>query len=271
MGASFLAEDNDDFFYRSGGKLSLGASSETSLNLTLEGTDSGDCGIILNYNWGAAEKTNQIIIGRPDEASSALKLERTGAAHAGTRFGMSENNAAQMYTDSAVDDAAYFVIGCFGAIPLHFGTNNTVALTIDASQNISIPAGNLTVSGNINPEADGTRDLGTQTTGQWANVWSELINGAEFGLENQWRLMESDLFEGYPSGFAVGYSEKWEPGMSIWHGDRQKYMQGVKPVFAVTEEFIEYRGRRITPKMLDKLLTIAGGEADSGSSKRQES
>ena len=28
----------------------------------------------------------------------------------------------------------------------------------------------------------------------------------------------------------------------------------IKPLFVVTDEFIEYKGRRITPEMLDKML-----------------
>lgn len=248
------AEDNDNLFWDNSNKrLGVGTNAPT----TALGV-AGD--ISVPFNWGTASDRSGLLLSRPDAESSQVRFARNGASFGGTRFGLSEANAAQFYTDSAADDAAYLIFGTMGSIPLHFGTANTLAVTIDSSQNVSIVAGNLTVTGDINPEADGTRDLGTQTTAQWANVWSDLINGAEIGLENEWRLMESDLFEGYPKGFAVGHSEKWVRGKSIWHGDREKYMSGVKPVFAVTDEFIEYRGRRITPEMLDRLLAIAGGE-----------
>ena len=104
-------------------------------------------------------------------------------------------------------------------------------------------------SGDINPNADGTIDLGTQTTAQWANVWSDLINGAEFTMMNKWRIMESDLYDDYPEGFAVGHSLLWKDGVSIWHSEnRSQYMAGLKPVFAVTDEFLEFKGHRWVPQ-----------------------
>jgi len=106
-----------------------------------------------------------------------------------------------------------------------------------------------TFSGDVNPNADGTLDLGTQTTAQWANVWSDLINGAEFTMMNKWRIMESELYAGYPAGFAFGYSDKWVDGVSIWHSeDREQYMKDEKPLFAVTDDFMEYKGYRYNPE-----------------------
>ena len=118
--------------------------------------------------------------------------------------------------------------------------------------------GSTTLTGDLNPEADGTRDLGTQTTAQWANLWADLVNGAEISLENRWRMMEAELY-GYPPGWALGHSDRWEAGRSIWHadpGEKARYMAGERPVFAVTDDFIEYKGRRLTPEILDRVLAL---------------
>ncbi len=120
--------------------------------------------------------------------------------------------------------------------------------------------GAQTVRGHIKPGADGTYDFGEQTTAQWANVWADLVNGAEVSLENKWRMMEADLFDGYSEGFALGHSDRWETGKSIYHAapaDKQRYMAGLRPVFAVTDEFMEFQGRRLTPRMLDVLVRLA--------------
>jgi len=122
--------------------------------------------------------------------------------------------------------------------------NNVIVFdgtTIDIDDNM--------VTWNINPDGDGTRDLGTQNTAQWANVWSDLINGAEFTMMNKMRIMESELYEGYPTGFAIGFSDKWVDGVSIWHSEnREQYMSGETPIFAVTEKWMEYKGYRYNPE-----------------------
>jgi len=119
----------------------------------------------------------------------------------------------------------------------------------------------MKLTGNLVPDADSTRDIGVQTSGQWANVWADLVNGAEISLENKWRMMESELY-GYPAGWALGHSDKWVAGKSIWAAeDRDQYMEDESPVFAVTDDFIEYKGRRITPEVLDKILDLVLVEA----------
>jgi len=116
-------------------------------------------------------------------------------------------------------------------------------------------AGVATFTGNVNPNADGTLNLGTQTTAQWANLWSDLVNGAEISMENGWRMLESELYEGYPEGWAVGHSLKWKTGVSIWHAaDKFKYTAGEVPVFAVTDEFLEHMGFRWSPSDYEKRI-----------------
>ncbi len=122
-----------------------------------------------------------------------------------------------------------------------------------ATEVIRVKADNvILVTGDINPEADGTRDLGVQTTAQWANVWSDLINGADYSYLNGWRTLEADKYLGYPAGFAIG-TEGFKDGQVT------AAMPGnLKPLFVVAEDFIEFKGRRLTTKIMDKLIALMG-------------
>lgn len=100
-----------------------------------------------------------------------------------------------------------------------------------------------TVYGDVNPNADGTLNLGTQTTAQWANVWSDLINGSDIALENQWRMLEAEKYERYPQGWALASNEAFTPGEMF-----EKMPREYKPLFVVTRQFVEYDGERITAK-----------------------
>ena len=166
--------------------------------------------------------------------------------------------------------------------------NNAFAIAtgddVDSSQVLTILANVFTVTGDINPEADGTRDLGIQTTAQWANLWSDLVNGADYGFDNGWRMLEADTYQGYGPGIAFDFGLHFETGkaLSVRHVNHRDEEQDVldddgnvvgtrtvhlsdrervidrpeKPKFVVTEDFIEYQGRRITPEILDKLLAL---------------
>jgi hypothetical protein len=120
-------------------------------------------------------------------------------------------------------------------------------------------AGVITATASFIPEADGTRDLGVQTTAQWANLWADSVNGADICMANGVRMLESELF-GYGRGWAIGHSEKWVPGKAIWAAspeEQRRYLDGERPVFAVTDDFIEFKGRRLTEAVLDRLLEVA--------------
>lgn len=115
------------------------------------------------------------------------------------------------------------------------------------------PTGGMTVTGDINPEADGTRNLGTQTTAQWANVWADAVQGQDFCYANGWRTLELEKYHGYPVGLAIG-NEGFKDGEVT-----ERMEPGLEPVFAVGPEFIEYRGRRLTARMLDRFIAAFGG------------
>jgi len=103
---------------------------------------------------------------------------------------------------------------------------------------------------------DSTGAIGLTGT-RWADVWADLYNGADYSMANGWRILESELYHGYPVGFAIGYNELWEEGKSIWKHPEK--IGNIKPIFAVTNDFIEYHGYRITPEILNKLLKLLGG------------
>jgi hypothetical protein len=95
----------------------------------------------------------------------------------------------------------------------------------------------------------GTVDLG-QTGNRFANVWATLVNGADIGLLNKWRILESEKYEGYPVGVAIG-NEGFKEGVVT-----EKMSADVKPIFVVTEDFIEYKGVKLTKEDLEKLLEL---------------
>jgi hypothetical protein len=136
----------------------------------------------------------------------------------------------------------------------------------------------LTVATDILFTADGTVDIGKTGT-RAANIWSDLVNGADYGFENGWRALEADTYEGYGAGIAFGVGDYFKAGEALGtkkvltgrkvdlkdaNGDvveiidetRRERVTDVKetPVFAVTDDFIEFKGRRITCEQLDKLL-----------------
>lgn len=95
----------------------------------------------------------------------------------------------------------------------------------------------------------GTVDLG-KTANRFANVWASLVNGADIGLLNKWRILESEKYEGYPVGIAIG-NEGFKEGVVT-----EKMSADVKPTFVVTEDFIEYKGVKLTKEDLEKLLEL---------------
>jgi len=192
---------------------------------------------------------------------------------------------AMTYTDSAT-----LYVQSAPTASTNVTATNSYALFVDAG-NTRLD-GNVQVGGDINPDADGTRDLGTQTTGQWANVWSDLVNGADYGYDNGWRTLEADTYAGYQDGIAFDVGPHFVPGdaarinhVKVGEEWVEKWVEkcdqkGIcspvvegkwqdkferqtvtdlphQPVFVVTDTFIEYKGRRITPEILDRLLALA--------------
>lgn len=113
--------------------------------------------------------------------------------------------------------------------------------------------------GDITPHSDGAQNLGT-TALTWADMNSVLINGADIRLENKWTMLELEDFIDYDSGWALTNNIDWRTaeivgGSKPGEGARV-FPEGEKPIFAVTENFIEYQGRRITQEGLDELLAL---------------
>jgi hypothetical protein len=121
--------------------------------------------------------------------------------------------------------------------------------TVDASNMIVFGNASVTV---IRPMSDNACTLGTAAN-RWSDLRSVLINGADYGFENGWKMVESEVFPGYSSGIALA-GKHWDKGVSLW--EDRKAVGNQKPVFAVTEDWIEYKGRRIDEKTLDRILQL---------------
>ncbi len=124
----------------------------------------------------------------------------------------------------------------------------------------AVIGGLVTVGADITPDTDGAGNCGTVAL-TWADVNSVLINGADINLDNDWSMVEAEDFRGYPAGWALTHRQDWRTADTLHKvapgtGSRL-FPAGDKPVFVVTDEFLEYKGRRITPETMDKLLALA--------------
>ena len=73
-------------------------------------------------------------------------------------------------------------------------------------------------------------------------------------MANKWRMVESELYKGYPAGFAVGHAKHWKDGVSLYK--TPEMMGEARPTFAVTDEFIEFAGRRMSVDQWNKLADM---------------
>jgi hypothetical protein len=189
-------------------------------------------------------------------------LATTATVNNGSAFGRealllstgADNTAFGAQAGDAVTTGAQNTFLGSGADASVATISNSAAIGFGASVGTS----NAMVFGNasvtvIRPMSDNVCSLGI-VANRWSDVRSVLINGADYFMANEWRMVESEVYKGYPQGWAIGYSERWPKQVSLWEERKKGFFVDEKPVFAVTEEFIEYKGRRITPAMLDKIL-----------------
>ncbi len=179
-------------------------------------------------------------------------LDNTNAAsHARFFVWTGGVNAGDPFIRFSITGASEWAIGSDNSDSDSFAIDNASALGAAPVAKWD-SSGDMTAGGDIFPDGDDTRDLGIQTTAEWANVWATLINGADFALANDWRILESEKYKGYPDGVAFG-NTGFEDGVVT-----DTMPDDTKPVFVITEEFIEWQGRRITPEALDKILALIG-------------
>ena len=115
---------------------------------------------------------------------------------------------------------------------------------------LAIDSVEVKVTEDIFPDEDGGASLGKQTTNQWANVWADLVNGSDYAFLNNFRLLESEKYSGYPEGIAIGCTH-FEDGVIT-----EEMPDDAKPVFVITREFLEYKGVRFTKEELESLKEI---------------
>jgi len=113
------------------GKIVLGASGTPTSLVTMFGNSSSGGDFQIGYNWGDAYDRAGIILSRPDDTNGQVRLVCNGMSYGDTRFGLTENNCAALYTDFGGGTAFnHFVIGTTTSVPLVFGTTNEERMRI---------------------------------------------------------------------------------------------------------------------------------------------
>ena len=287
-----------------------GAPSEGASNYALL-IDSG----AVNLGSGAVTTTGTLASGSATITNTSSGALTTGllltnatatSANTAVAFYLSPNAAGTARAASIVSEQT--TSGNYADLTFNVANGDTPfeAMSIATTGNITIPAGDLHFASgkDIIFDADGTTDVG-KTGARAANVWSDLVNGADYGFENGWRALESDTYAGYSTGIAFDFGEHFEDGKAlavnkVLTGQKIKSGRqiptGTKiatgfqeevdgklvdifddemvdemieetvrervtniskiPTFVVTNDFIEFKGRRITASDLDKLLAL---------------
>lgn len=93
----------------------------------------------------------------------------------------------------------------------------TGGASIQVSTNITLTPSTVTVSaGNLRADTDSSRDCGTSGI-RWANGWFDLVNGADYCMDNGYRITEADkVYEGAdPKSAILFMNDRWEPIMAL--------------------------------------------------------
>ncbi len=214
----------------------------------------------------AAATTARLIL--EDNASVALQMAAPdGSFTRSILFGYpgAEEAGAIRYNTAGSPSAHRFEVNIENVNKLRYSAG---AFAFQEDTTISTSVGGLTLSPNstvvtstasINPAADSTYDLGVQTTFQWANLWADLVNGADYAYVNGWRTLESEKYEGYPKGIAFA-NTCFADGIVT-----ETMPADCNPVFVVTEDFVEFNGQRFYSELpaLTAPTTAPGGVSDA--------
>lgn len=225
-----------------------GVTIDDSNNLTLPGT-------ALTLSAGGDNNGTTVIINSHTSAYAA-PAAGNAARSKGEKLTMWNDGSSRL--SFGADSTGKFLCSAGGL--LNFYTSSTAGAT--PSIRLIIEAtGDVVAYEDIEPDTDGTGNLGTIAR-TWADVNSLMINGADICLQNKWRLIEAEDY-GYPGGICIDTGVEWRtPGIlggdEVGEGDRV-FPEGSKPVFAITREFIEFNGVRITSEQWAKLAELLGG------------
>lgn len=185
------------------GKIGIGGTPTS--RVTIFGTAAAGGDIQIGFNWGDSDNRAGLLISRPDATGSQVRLVRNGATHGGTRLGVSENNAAMLYTDGAgANEASLFAIGTSGLIDLVLSAGNAEAMRVDGNdqsittQALFHPATCLVGGGTAILGAGVLEISGTNITNQIGIVTNNDASIARGGLV--WRTSQGTQRGGIRSG-----------------------------------------------------------------------
>lgn len=120
---------------------------------------------------------------------------------------------ADLILDTTVGFGGDVRIESADAVLIQTGTGCNITM----GSNITLTPGTVTVSaGNFRPDTDSARDCGT-TSIRWANGWFDLVNGADYCMDNGYRITEADkVYEGAdPKSAILIMNDMWQPVMAI--------------------------------------------------------
>jgi hypothetical protein len=151
--------------------------------------------------------------------SASLTIQHTSAATAGREMilthhqsGYTNFSRIRLYKDAVGGGSQ---TGSIRFDTSHNATLYSNVVTIYGTGGMAINTGISLASGiDMTFAADGTSDIGS-TGVRAANVWSDLINGADYGYDNGWRTLESDTYKGYGKGIAFDFGDHFKEGEAL--------------------------------------------------------
>lgn len=110
---------------------------------------------------------------------------------------------------------------------------------------VAYSTGIITVDSTLVPDVDDENSLGTASL-RWSDFYSVLTGGADFVYANGQRAYESELHEGYGRGFAFSLNDLTDENGERVAATKRPDLLDDEPLFAITEDFISYKGQRVT-------------------------
>ncbi len=173
------------------GTYDLGSSTKEWKDLFIDGTAhidtldvDGNAGIIGNLNV-TGTTTLSTKLASSNLANSGVSAGTYGSSTAIPILVVNAQGQVTSASTTAVDSTTIEQLNTSVACT-DTGTNGLVTITADGSTVAVFDQALVTVTGNIVPEADGSRDLGTNSV-RWANVYADDVRTGDLHLSNEHR------------------------------------------------------------------------------------